>query len=280
MQVFLTPRGAGIEKVVLNEFKADDGKPYTFEQAYANHAGTEPMATRTVSVNGVNIDLTDAPWKLLQSDARSATYGVMIADGETPIARVTKTYTLSQPKDPNLGYELAIKQLIQPVGERELNVKQSFNGPTEPPREIQRGGDIVVLVGFNLLHQKIEVAQHATDGGDFKAGAAGLDLTQNGDQHHAMWAGQVSKYFNALVLPKVGEDLAKNYSIHAQALNPDNSENRQVAMTFDFDSQTIKAGGQSSVELTAYFGPKSRDVFHHQQQLSISNLSICTISCW
>ncbi|HEX4792197.1 MAG TPA: YidC/Oxa1 family insertase periplasmic-domain containing protein [Humisphaera sp.] len=261
MQVFLTPRGAGIEKVILNQFKADDGKPYTFEQPYTNHAGTEPMATRTVAVNGVTIDLTDAPWKLLQSDARSASYGVMIADGETPVAKVTKTYTLSQPKDANLGYEVAIKQLIEPVGERELTVKQSFNGPTEPPREIQRGGDIVVLVGFNLPSKKmIDVVQHATDGSDFKPGAAGLDLTQNGDQHHAMWAGQVSTYFNALILPKVGEDLAQRYSVHAQALNPDDSDNRQVAMTFDIDPQTIKPGGQSSVELTAYFGPKSRGV--------------------
>ena len=260
MQVFLTLRGAGIEKVVLNEFKADDGKPYTFEQAYNNHPNSEPLATRNVAVNGINIDLSDAPWKLVQSDVRTASYGVLIADGDKPIAKITKTYALSQPKDPNLGYELTVRQIIDAVGDRELNVKQSFNGPTEPPREIQRGGDLVVLVGFSLPKQKIDVVQHATDSGDFKAGAATLDLTQNGDQRHAMWAGQVSTYFNALILPKVGDDLAKNYSVHAQALNPDDSENRQVQMTFDIDPLTVKAGGQSSVELTAYLGPKSRGV--------------------
>src|SRR5947209_463700 len=57
MQIFLTPRGAGVEKVVLNDFMAEVSgpkakTPYTFQEPYADHPGTEPLASQSLIVNG------------------------------------------------------------------------------------------------------------------------------------------------------------------------------------------------------------------------------------
>lgn len=261
MQVFLTPHGAGLQKVILNAFKADvrTKAPYTFEEPYAGHPGTEPLATQSVSINGTNINLMGAPWKLVKSDAGSATYRVIVADGQTPIAEVTKTYTLSAPSKPDQGYELYVEQSVKSLGDRALNVKQTVNGPTQPPREIERGADLSVLAGFGQ-HQKIDLAQHAIDSGDFKPDKPALDLTQDSDKHHALWAGQVSTYFNALVLPKINDNYGQGFSVRAWALDP-SQDDRHVAMTFETDPVDLKAAGQqASLPMYVYLGPKSRGV--------------------
>src|SRR5206468_2436999 len=109
---------------------------------------------------------------------------------------ITKTYTLSPRKSGDEGYEVTIEQTIKSVSNGPLNVKQFFNGPTQPPREIERGGDLAVLAGFRESAQSINVAQHPIEGSEFKAGAPVFDLTQNSDKHHVVWAGEVSTYFN------------------------------------------------------------------------------------
>jgi YidC/Oxa1 family membrane protein insertase len=263
MQVFLTARGAGVEKVILNDFMAEVSgprakTPYTFEEAYKDHPGTEPLASQSVVINGTEINLLDAPWRLIKSDANSATYRILVADGQTPIAEVSKTYTLSPRNPSDEGFEVHVDQTVRALSDRALNVKQAVNGPTEPPREIERGGDLVVLSAYADKHQKITIEQHADESGEFKPGAPTLDLTQY-DKNHVLWAGHVSTYFNALVLPKIGE-FAQGFSVHARALDPD-QEDRHVAMTFETDPVDIKASGQqASFPLYVYLGPKSRGV--------------------
>jgi len=262
MQIFLTPHGAGVEKVILNDFKADvhSQTPYTFQEPYANHPGTEPLSSQSIAINGTEINLTSAPWKLIKSDTNSATFRVLIADGDTPVAEVTKTYTLSQRNPSDEGYEVHVDQTVRALADRPLNVKQVVNGPTEPPREIERGGDLSVLAAFaDTRHQTIDIDQHLADGGDFKKDAQPLDLSQK-DKKHSIWAGQVSTYFNALVLPKVSDNFAQGFTVHARGLDPE-LEDRHVVMSFESDPVDLKASGQQAAfPLYVYFGPKSRGV--------------------
>src|SRR5690348_2494342 len=80
MQIYLTPHGAGVEKVILNDFKKEVKKPepYVFEEPYEGHPGTEPLATQAVTINGTNVNLAGAPWKLIAHNDNSATYRVII----------------------------------------------------------------------------------------------------------------------------------------------------------------------------------------------------------
>jgi YidC/Oxa1 family membrane protein insertase len=268
MQVYLTPRGAGVERVILNEFKKSvrEPEPYTFQQPYDGHPGTEPFASQSVVVDGVSVNLMGAPWKLLSHNETSATYQVTIADGQTPVAQVAKTYTLSnQLNAGDMGYQMRVEQTIKAIGDRGLKIQQEINGPTSPPREIERSGDVSVLAGFAASARTVDVAQHLVDGGDFKPGKEPLNLTDDGSHHHALWAGQASTYFNALVLPEVGGSAGRGFKVDARALDSDDPnekpDDRRIVMSFSSDPVDLKPDGQAaSMPLSIYLGPKDRTV--------------------
>ena len=84
----LRPR-AGIERVTLNQFRQSVRGPqlYSFQTPYPDHPETDPLAARTLSIDGSTIDTSDG-WKLGKADASTVTFTEDLAVGEHPVAHL------------------------------------------------------------------------------------------------------------------------------------------------------------------------------------------------
>src|SRR5258706_14309785 len=151
MAVEVFANGAAINSVTLNEFRktAEDAHtPYTFQEPYrvdgALRDDTRSLATRSVTIDGHEVDVSSVPWKLDGADASSVTFSVEILNGDAPVARVVKTYTVTprsdDPKTPQ-GYEVAVSHRVTNLTDKPLTFKAMLNGPTAPPRELERQPD-------------------------------------------------------------------------------------------------------------------------------------------
>jgi YidC/Oxa1 family membrane protein insertase len=261
MQVVLTARGAGIAKVTLNQFRQSVKAPdlYSFQEPYADQPDSNAMETRTLTVNGVSAD-ADAGWTLDHSDASSATFTEEFVADSHPVVRLTKTYHLPDVQssgNTSEGYELRVDYTIQNLADHPITVSTSFNGPTVPPKEVERGADQQVLVGYNTPGPTVKVMQHVVE--EFKGAKVQQDLTHNGDDT-ALWAGTASVYFNALVLPDTSSRgvTKTDYAVQATNIDPDSETPTDIAMTFQTGDVKLDAAGTASLPLNVFFGPKER----------------------
>jgi YidC/Oxa1 family membrane protein insertase len=259
LQLKLTPNGAGISEVVLNDFKQDVKKPdpYTFEKPYDGSPNTAPLMTRSLKINGHEVPMDSVPWQLAHSDETTATYTVQIAGPDGPAAEVTKTYrifTKAAAQDKGQGFEINVEQNVRNLTDHPMTVQAEVNGPTQPPRETLRGGDRAIVAGYGLPANKIEVAHHYIE--EYKPGKETIDVTSQ-DNHHAVWAGEGSTYFDAIVLFEPAG--SAQYTVTTESLEP-NSEDRNVRMTLQSQTLTVAPGGQGSLPLSVFLGPKSRGV--------------------
>jgi YidC/Oxa1 family membrane protein insertase len=262
MQVEISPDGAGIDKVVLNQFHQKVKSPdlYTFQVPYDTHPETNPLGTRTLTIDGNSVDLGGA-WNLIHADPSSATFTTDLTVNGKPAVRLTKTYHLPDihsAEKQGMGYELFVDFRIQNLTDQALTVSSLFNGPTVPPREVERGTDRQVLGAFKDGPASITVTQNVIE--SFKPGVP-IDLTKKDDQP-SVWAGAASVYFEALVLPQQGAEGATqtDYTIKAQDLDPDALPHEHVAMTFATGDIKLPPAGSASLPLSVFFGPKKRDM--------------------
>ncbi len=258
MQVVLSSNGAGIAKVTLNQFHQTvrGTELYSFQQPYEDHPETSPLATRNLTIDGNTVD-TSGGWSLDHSDASSATFSELLAVGENRVARLTKTYHLpdiaSSAKE-SQGYELQLDYSIENLTDHAIAVKTDVNGPTVPQKEVERGTDQQLLVGYKN-GGAIKVAQHPIE--EFRKTPL-QDLTRSGDTT-AAWAGTASVYFNALLLTEASPSATKtDYAINAENLAAGDSTSSSVAMTFQTGEIKLPAAGKALLPLCAFFGPKER----------------------
>lgn len=269
MLLSLNPRGAGIDGVVLNDFKRSvkDQRTYVFQEPYAGYeARSRPLATRSISVNGEQFNLDDVDWKLAEDqDPKAATYSIALSTSAGAL-EVRKTYHVfernSSERKGSAGYEVAVDYSFKNLGTADLKVKTVFNGPTLPPTEISRGPDRQVVGGYK---EGSRVAVHAHPVESFKPDEAPKDLTKDSDGQPVIWAGAASVYFEALVLPEVSHEapLSVIQSVRAEGLDikKDNDPaHHQVATVFETQELAVPAGGEVKLPLSAYFGPKWRKV--------------------
>ena len=262
MQVVLSTQTAGIEKVTLNKYHQSvrGTELYTFETPYADHPETDPLATRTLSIDGSTID-TSGGWTLDHADASTATFTEYLYIGEHRVARLIKSYQL--PDIPSAarqsqGFELQVDSKIENLTDHAIAVQTEINGPTVPPKEVQRGTDQQVLMGYRKNGSAIKVFQHPVE--EFHKDKISEDLTRDGDDP-ATWAGTASVYFNALVLPDTSASATKaDYTINAENLDPDDTKSPPVAMTFQSGEIKIPSGGAALLPMSVFFGPKERDL--------------------
>jgi YidC/Oxa1 family membrane protein insertase len=259
MQVRLSSMGAGIEQVTLNKFRQTvrGASLYSFQEPYQNHPETAPLATRSVTVDGTSVDAIQA-WTLTHSDASSAAYTALIAINDHPIARLTKKFTLpdiASSAKQSQGYELQIDYRVENLTDHAITVQTVTNGPTVPPKEVERGTDQQILVGYNA-GGAIRVVQHAIE--EFHKDKASQDLTETKDQP-AAWAGTASVYFNAVVL--TGDSpaaTATTYTINADNIEPEKEVPSAVEMGFQTGQVKVAAGGTAQLPMSVFFGPKER----------------------
>lgn len=268
MQLALTTVGAGVQQVVLNEFDAaeepDGDQPrahYTYQKAFAEQlARTRVLATESVTINGQVVNLAGANWAVTEQteDGQRVVFAVDVLAGETPVARVYKTYQLSQRQQESLGYQLDVVQRVQNLSAEPITIRTHLNGPVPPVREMLSMDDRQVIAGYDD-EQTVRVRSHMLAA--FEDENASLDLTKDKNDNRFLWFGASSVYFNAIVRPK---DPAQIANVTAVALNPqsdrDSRENRKVTIDFATAEQSVAAGAAADLELEVFLGPKKREV--------------------
>jgi YidC/Oxa1 family membrane protein insertase len=292
LAVTLAPEGAGIEQVVLNAFKrtvkGDDR--YTFEQPYPGaESPTRPLATRALNVDGTNIDLHNVAWQFepSMSSQAMAAYSTTIENDSGPLLRVTKSFEVLPGSDASKGYEVPVQLAFQNLTDRAVTVRATNNGPTTPPREIDRGPDRYVIAGYydkETPGDPITVANHAVE--EFSKDSATQDITRSKKYSLPLaWAGASITFFDAVVLPLPGSDKERvpQYiqKVQAAALNPDAPvEDRHVTMTFETSDFKLEPGQTQSIAMRVFFGPKQRSLlqepYYSQPAIAYSKTLVIT----
>ncbi len=268
LAVSISPRGAGLESVALNDFNQDvDGRQlYTFQQPYEGGAdadNTRSLATRAIIINGSTYSLLGAVWQLEgEATDTTATYYLDIVEPSGAALRLRQTFEIFPRTHAGKGFEIAMHHGITTESAHPLAVSLVLNGPTTPPSEVDRGPDRQFIVAYQvgssveLEHQLVE---------NFTAKKPSRDLTLNEDGEPAVWLSASSVYFNAIVLPLASmDDRAQSTGfekIEAHALNPQaDAHHRHVAATFQTKEFPVTAGQEKIVPMRVYFGPKDRGV--------------------
>src|SRR5687767_3915631 len=112
----IVPRGAAIERVVLNEFTraVESKEPYVFQTPLVTKPDeSRSLATRAVVVDGTRVELDDVPWTLESSDANRATFSLTLEGDAGPLLRLTKTYEIFDRNAPGAGYEILVRHGLE-----------------------------------------------------------------------------------------------------------------------------------------------------------------------
>lgn len=298
LQLSLDPRGAGIQSVVLNDFKhsAKDQTLYSFQEPYAGHEGqSRPLGTRSVTINGQLVDLSNVPWRLLEDgDPAAATYLVDLP----PSLQVRKTYRVfrrdGEQRKGSGGFEVFVEYGFKNLSGADVKVKTAFNGPTLPPPEILHGPDRQVVGGYLDAGNTIAVQAYGVEA--FTPEEPNQNLLKDDDERPVVWAGAASVYFEALVYAESnrapGAAAASPFAaVRAEGIDVRNETtpvHRAVVTVFETNELTVPANGEVTLPLNVYVGPKWRKVlkdpyyvafprmFHQTLVIASGMCAICT----
>jgi YidC/Oxa1 family membrane protein insertase len=274
MGVEVFARGAAINAVTLNEFRKtaeDTHTPYVFQEPYqvdgAMRDDTRSLATRSITIDGHEVDVANVAWKLEGSAANSVSYSLDVLNGETPVAHVVKTYTVTpRSDDPNSpqGYELGVSHRVVNLTGNPITFKATLNGPTAPPRELERQADQNFIFAYTA-DSYVKVFSHLIES-DFNKETTWKEYTRSEKGWPMLWAGAQSAYFNAIAkpMPLDPKDVTPTWiaKVYGLELNPatEKSEDRRVVMRMETGDITIAAKEAKQLDIDAYFGPKGRKV--------------------
>ncbi len=277
MEVTLSTVGAGVERVLLNDFAAEVDKSdrYIFETPYdLDPDASRPLATRSVELLGQTIPLNDVAWQVdeARTNRKQAVLFVDLEQNGQPVAKVEKLIRLFERtetiggEDIGLGgFEVKVEESIFNRSGEPLSVRTIIQGPTSPPRELETGFDRTIMLGYDSSNGvKYEALQvESFDDDDPKQ-----EFVQS--DRPLYWAGAGTIYFNAIVRPigvVSGDQVAPPAYLNrvvAEALNPDSEGGeRRVALRFVTNEIPIAAGESAKLPLAVFFGPKERDLLEN-----------------
>lgn len=282
VQAILTNRGAAVEKVqmVAREKNGDDVK-YKYA---ATVKGTEPYvvlepvtlpngqvlnswATAAVRLGQPEVTVPlDVPWDVetfaTPEGAQVARFSVMVMQGDQPVVRVVKTYTLA-PNSYGIDMDLAFE--LQDGQETRLVVDQL--GPVGINRIDHRADYrkvyVVTRQGDRLSPEGWQHSHLAKSTGPVTIGSA----------YPIEWIALVDKYFAAITAPEnpaagiAGAQLLTNIKDPA-ATNGDLS----VAMTLP--PMQAAPGKPARLAYDLYVGPKDIDIFTANPQYAARQYSL------
>jgi YidC/Oxa1 family membrane protein insertase len=283
------PSAAGLQSVTINSYKnSDESSLYVYQQSDTDDPRYLSLATRGVTIDGQTVDLANANWYLEPgATPMTATLGVdVLSPDHSPLLHISKTYQL-QPRGPksnrdntSAGYEISVVYHLRNLTTHALkDVSLDFDGPTMPPREMERSDDRQIVAGYDQGDSSVYVTRDYL--ASFKAGADNKDISAE-KGYKFLWAGECSVYFAAIVRP---ENEGQISSVHATCLNPnDEADQRLVRIDFQTADQSIPAASSLDVPLKVFFGPKERDLFkgdyfgvfpYSYNQLLSTSASLC-----
>jgi YidC/Oxa1 family membrane protein insertase len=129
-----------------------------------------------------------------------------------------------------------------------------FDGPTMPPREMERSDDRQIVAGYDKGDGNIDVTRDYL--AEFKPGAP-QDKDLSVDKNYKfLWVGTSSNYFGAIVLPDKEGAIDK---VQVHCLNPDApADDRVVILVMQSVPMSLPAGSSVDLPMTMFFAPKER----------------------
>ncbi len=287
----IVPQGAALGSATINSYKnADANGLYIFQQPL-EETDYASLATRSVTIDGQGIDLSRANWQLHPgASIASASFGVdLFASDHKPLLHIEKTYQL-QERGPSknrdntpAGYVVAVSFHLTNLSSHPLkSVRLEFDGPTMPPREMERSDDRQIVAGYDKGNSTVDLTRDYL--AEFKPGAASDKDISAHNGENLLWVGTSSNYFAAIVQPdKAG--LIDKVQIHCPNPDPD-ADKRVVALDFQSSDMSLAPGASADLPLSVFFGPKERDLFEGDffgqfprayNQLLVSSSGMCGI---
>ncbi|QOV91179.1 membrane protein insertase YidC [Humisphaera borealis] len=290
MQLSTAGIGGAIDAIILNPFRRGedfkkepkDRGTYVFQKPYDQglYSYTRPMATRSITIDGQILDLSNAKWAFKSQGENertllapgqpggkatlkgpSVTYTTTILRAGQPILELTKTFTIFEKTSITAGYEVAIDFAMRNLTAGELSVQSVINGPTLPPPEAARPPDRNVMAGYRLKDGALSYpGPHPVS--VFNEGSPTYDLTKDKEGNAVAWAGCSSVYFNAFVLFEQPSQIAKVAAEAKRVVEEKDPEHRPVLMTFETVPAKLAAGESHAMSVSAFFGPRWRDVLN------------------
>jgi YidC/Oxa1 family membrane protein insertase len=273
MAVELLGKGASINSVTLNSFlktAREKNVPYTFEEPLriddSVRDDTRAMLTRSITIDGHTVDLSNVNWRIDGADSTSARFSVDVLNGETPVAKVIKTFTIDpRTNDVNKsqGYQLVVGHRVENLTDQPLTIRTTLNGPTVPPRELENTADQNLIFGY-WKEGDVLVVSHSIES-EFHKDVTWKEFTRNDKGLPLAWAGTQSAYFNAIARPvPFGKEPRADWlvKVSAELLNPaaENAHDRRVEMRLETGDMTVPAKGDKGFDFELYLGPKWRGV--------------------
>jgi len=268
MLLKLSPVGASVASVTLNDYRAEVGSSdrYRMAEPYPSVSVSGSFQTRQLTVNGKPAMLGETTWTLESSSATHATFAADLFDEQTRLATVRKTFRIvprgEGGEEGPRGLSVVINQSVQNHTAAPLQVQTLLNGPTLPPAELDYGADRQVVAGF-FDGSRIEAEGHAIE--SMSESSRSVELLTNGDGEPALWFGTGSTYFAALVWPQLAEGQSVPTiveKITATLLNPGEkrSWHRQVETQLLTRTREVAPGATLDLPLNVYFGPRKREI--------------------
>ncbi len=286
IEVNISPRGAGLNDVTVNEYKQPVTRMgvYTFQDrklpdpehtnpADASNVVTQlidadasrSMSVLTAKINGQEINVGSAFWTLTASTPESATFTLPIAAGNMPVVELVRTYGLKPRTDAGAGYEVVTSLEVRNKSAAPATVELVMNGPATPPFEVERGPERQAVGGY-LDREGLGIEVHPTMIESLTDKAPVTDMTHvSGSSQPVMWFGANGSYFNAFLRPETldGKLGVPDYIEKVEAVLADASPNahlRHMVTRFKTKPLTLAAGQSVTLPFKAYFGPKLRGV--------------------
>jgi YidC/Oxa1 family membrane protein insertase len=277
MVLTVDPKGAGLQSVVLSKFyeTAAHEHLYTFEQPLDGFESiTRPMATRTVTINGTDVDLSNTTWQQTADTIDSATYTTIIRDGIAPALELSKTFKLLPAGDEKAkdgsGYDVVMNQSFRNLTGKPMKVAVTFNGPTPPESESKRSEDRRYVTGYDKGFTKDdEIDTGSASVSDFAKGKPAKDLITS-DPRPTLWVGACSSYFESIYRPdyagKPGSPAVKLAEASVVGIDPGNNPQPEDAATYptqlaiSTNDFTLAPGATDKLDAHVFFGPKQREL--------------------
>jgi YidC/Oxa1 family membrane protein insertase len=264
VKMTIDPQGAGLQSVILPDYyvTAAHDKPYIFQQPLTGFESlTRPLATRTVTVNGTDIDTSGLIWKQVESSASSATYAATVLEAGTPELEVTKKFTVSprDAADGSRGFDVAVHQSFRNLTAKIIKVSITLNGPVPAARENDLSEDRRYVAGYDDGDKTVEIG--STMVSELKKDKPAKDMVAV-DTRPMLWIGACNSYFDSIVRPDANPAI-KIVSAIAAPIDPGTiltageSPTSLSLYTNDFG---LAPGAIAPFDLHVFLGPKVREL--------------------
>jgi len=259
LQLNVSPVGASLDGVVLNDYtqKVESPDRFTFDLPYGD--GVAPLATRSITIDGHTQDLSGSVWNVVKKDDNSVTLGLDINDGKNPLLSIYKQFTVLPRNEKGAeGYDTQLVTQFVNRTDRPMKVATNLIGPTFPPSEQARGGDRQVIAGYRGTNV-VELGHDTLE--SFSSSTVSKTYTQLNGQP-MLWFGAGGNYFNAIVRPTGGMWFKETT---ATLVNPENTDPaaHEVVLGIQSNDVQLAPNGAAVLKADVFFGPRFRTLLNN-----------------